>query len=282
MSNSTGKRKSQRKMECGANMLIDIDDFHNYSSKGATAMVSEDFPSEPLTPEKPPVKKGKAEMAATDIIGTLSQLINTRSDELKKIVEDNTAHITSLRGDVEAICQQMGEVKNKVEQLDVAFEGEKKRVGKLESRITELERYSRRWNLKLHGVSEQVDDKNVRQEVIRICQEVVPEEAEHLPYVIDSVHCVGEKRENSHRSIILRFSTRVMRDTVWAAAKKCTFLQNNGLRFAEDLCKADRESRKVLWPFVDSARKNGKQAYFVGGRAFIEKKEIPLPEGIQP
>lgn len=158
-------------MDTGANILLDVEDFHNYANgKGAISLVSEDFPTEPLTPEKPPAKKGKNEMAAADIIGTLSQLINSRSDELKRIVEDNTAHITSLRGDVEAICQQIGEVKNKVDQLDAAFEGEKERVGKLESRITDLERYSRRWNLKLHGVTEKVEDKNVRQEVIRICQ----------------------------------------------------------------------------------------------------------------
>lgn len=55
------KRKHQRKMDGGANSLLDVmDDFHNYAKdKGAIALVSEDFPSEPLTPEKPPVKKGK-------------------------------------------------------------------------------------------------------------------------------------------------------------------------------------------------------------------------------
>lgn len=265
-------------MDTGANILLDVEDFHNYANgKGAISLVSEDFATEPLTPEKPPAKKGKNEMAAADIIGTLSQLINSRSDELKRIVEDNTAHITSLRGDVEAICQQIGEVKNKVDQLDAAFEGEKERVGKLESRITDLERYSRRWNLKLHGVTEKVEDKNVRQEVIRICQKVAPEEAERLPHAIDTVHRLGDKTEDRHRSIILQFCSRVVRDAVWRAAKECAFLQQNNLRFAEDLCKADRESRKALWPLVEKARKKGKKAYFVGGRAFIDKKEIKLP-----
>ncbi|KAL2095532.1 hypothetical protein ACEWY4_007680 [Coilia grayii] len=142
---TTAKRKPQRNMDGRANILLDMDDFHNFANgKGAIALVSEDFPSEPLTPEKPPVKKGKNEMAKADIIATLSHLINTRSDELKKIVEDNTAHITSLKGDVEAICQQMGEVKNKVDQLDAALEGEKVRVGKLKSLVTELERLDSR------------------------------------------------------------------------------------------------------------------------------------------
>lgn len=175
-------------------------------------------------------------MASADIIGTLSHLINMRSDELKKIVEDNTLHITSLKGDVEAICQQMGEVKNKVDQLDVAFEGERVRVGKLESRTTELERYSRRWNLKLHGVTEQMEDINVRQEVIRICQAILaPEEGKRFPHVIDSVHRLGEKKENIRRSIILQFVSRVTRDAVWAAAKNCSYLKDNGLRFGGSL-----------------------------------------------
>lgn len=266
-------------MEIGANILINT--CHSYAGgkdkHGICLLNEEEFPSLPVTPEKPPVKKDKTEMAAADVIATLSQLINTRSDELKKLVEDNTVHISILTENVDAICKQMSEVKDKVSQLEVAFEGEKEHVCKLDSRVTDLERYSRRWNLKLHGVDERVEDKGVRQEVIRICQMLLPGDSERLPNVIDTVHRIGVKKNNSSRSIILQFSSRVHRDAVWAAAKKSSYLQDNGLRFAEDLCKADRESRQKLWPLVDKARKAGKAAYFVGGRAFIEKKEIHFP-----
>lgn len=86
------------------------------------------------------------------------------------------------------------------------------------------------------------------------------------------MHRVGVKKPNGTRGIILQFSSRVHRAAVWAAAKNSSYLRDNGLRFAEDLCKADRETRMKLWPIVDKARKAGKTTYFVGGRAFIEKK----------
>ncbi|KAK5614063.1 hypothetical protein CRENBAI_011781 [Crenichthys baileyi] len=136
---------------------------------------------------------------------------------------------------------------------------EKKRFSTLDLRITDMERYSRRWNLKLHGVSERVEEKDVRREVIRICQALLPSDAERLPQVIDTMHRVGIKKTNGTRSIILQFSSRMHRAAVWAAAKN--YLQNNNLRFTEDLCKADRETRMKLWPFVDEARKAGKAAF---------------------
>lgn len=55
-----------------------------------SVMNEEDFPSLPVTPQKPPVKKGKGEMAIADIVATLSELINARSDELKTLVQNNT------------------------------------------------------------------------------------------------------------------------------------------------------------------------------------------------
>lgn len=151
---------------------------------------------------------------------------------------------------------------------------ESNRITALESRITELERYSRRWSLKLHGVPENVAEKNVRKEVFRICQKLLPEHADSLPDVIDIVHRVGVKKMNSAHGVIIQFSSRLHSAAVWAAAKNSAYLRENGLRFREDLCKADRESRMKLWPLVDEARKAGKVAYFAAGRAFVEKNRF--------
>ena len=127
-------------------------------------------------------------MASTDIVATLSELINARSNELKTLVQNNTVEITSLSGELDVICRQINEVNGKVSQLELSLEEERQHVNKLESRITEMERYSRRWNLKLHGVAERVEDKDERKEVIRICQLLLPSDAERLPGVIDTVH----------------------------------------------------------------------------------------------
>lgn len=251
-----------------------IDSCHDYY--GPEEMLSvEDFPSLPSTPLKPPPKKGRGE-SADDIITKLSELINMRSDKLESMVAANTSHSAGLKEKLNSVCEDVNEVKTKVSQVESSLLKESNRIGVLESRITELERYSRRWNLKLHGMPENIDEKNVRKEVIRICQKVLAEHSDRLPDVIDTVHRVGLKKVNSTRGIIIQFSSRTLRAAVWEVAKNSPFLRESGLRFREDLCKADRENRMKLWPLVDEAA--GKIAYFVAGRAFVEKKEI-FPTG---
>ncbi len=80
--------------------------------------------------------------------------------------------------------------------------------------------------------------------------------------MIDTVHRVGMKKLNYTRGVIIQFSLRTLRAAVWAAAKKSAYLREKGLRFSEDLCKTDRESKMKLWPLVDEARKVGKMPIF--------------------
>lgn len=102
-------------------------------------------------------------------------------------------------------------------------------------------------------------------------------EAERLSSAVDTVHRVGAKNPNRRGGITLQFSSRILRAAVWNAAKKSAFLKEKGLRFGEDLCKVDRETRMKLWPLVVQARKEGKVAYSMGDCAFIDKKEIFPP-----
>ena len=85
--------------------------------------------------------------------------------------------------------------------------------------------------------------ENDFQEVIRICQSILPEHKARLPDVIDSVQRLGQpmKYATKPRGIILQFGARIYRNAIWKAAKKSTFLQSNKLRFAEDLSPAVRE-----------------------------------------
>lgn len=143
------------------------------------------------------------------------------------------------------------------------------------NRVTDLERYGRRWNLRLNGLPETTTE-NVREEVIHVCQEVLPQEATKLPDSIDVAHWLGTKRANETRprAIIIRFTARRFRDAVWKAAKNSEFLWNQGMHFKEDLTKEDRDCRQKLWPLIKKARDDGKSAYFVGGRAFIDGTEV--------
>lgn len=108
----------------------------------------------------------------------------------------------------------------------------RKNTDVLETRITDLERCSQRWNLWLNGIPESIENQQVRMEVIKICQAVLPEDKKHLPEVTDTVHHLGTKNVKGPRSVIIQFSSQVHRGVVWAAAKNSQYLRNNGLSFA--------------------------------------------------
>ena len=99
-----------------------------------------------------------------------------------------------------------------------------------------------------------------------------------LPDAIDVAHRVGKQLQDDQRprGIIIRFISRRHRDAIWKAAKNNNFLQSKGLRFTEDLTKEDRENRQKVWPAIKKAREDGKTAYFVGGRGFVNGSEIRL------
>ncbi len=235
----------------------------------------------PVTPSKPPAhKKGKSsslnEQADSAIISTLSSLINTRSDALEGMIHTNAMKIEGLKKTIDFVCAEVQDLKKNVKDVDSSFKDQESLTGTWVTRISDLERYSHWWNLRLFGVPETFKE-DIRSEVIRICNETYAEAKNKYPDVADTVHRLGRRGDNTKpRAIIMQFTSRVIRDALWKAAKKSQFLQDNNLRFAEDLTSLDRERRKSLWPRVREARAAGKMAYYIGARAFIEGVEIIL------
>ncbi|CAL8362288.1 unnamed protein product [Gadus morhua 'NCC'] len=217
-----------------------------------------DFPPLPntpsTTPSKPPAPKKKKlqcclGLESDGIVQKISVIFNTRIYSLEKtlgrMISNNTLQIEGLKMTVDFACAEIREVKGKVTYIDNRVNVAEEKASLLEQRITEQENYSRRWNLRLYSMAGN-KDQNVRQEVIRICQSILPEPKARLPDVIDSVHRLGQPKKDATkpRGIILQFGGRIYRDAdwkAWKAAKKSTFLQSNKLRFAEDLSQAVRE-----------------------------------------
>ncbi|XP_016418701.1 uncharacterized protein LOC107748441, partial [Sinocyclocheilus rhinocerous] len=185
-----------------ASRVSSIVDVHSYASPGDT------FLSTPFleSPGKPPSKKGRAE--DDSVISTLSQLINNRSDALEKMVGDNALKIEGLKKTVDYICAELNDVKGKVGHVEARLSSEEKKMEFCETRIADLERYSRRWNLRLQGVPEK-EGEDIRAESIRICVATFPEGSKILPDKIDTVHRIGKRPLNTSRprAVIIQFSS---------------------------------------------------------------------------
>ncbi|GAA6082792.1 uncharacterized protein LOC120494537 [Tachysurus ichikawai] len=102
--------------------------------------------------------------------------------------------------------------------------------------------------------------ENVKMTVIEICKVLV------------------SGRTSNPRPVIMRFISRTARDFILKNSKNNEYLTSKGLRFKEDLTASDREAQNRLWPAVEKARKEGKNAYFNGARAFVDGKEIRFEE----
>lgn len=263
---------------------------HDYASTMPTIEVSmseENFPPLPVTPcDSPAAKKAlynaKHEPTSQDniVITTLSQLIKEQADSIKILVSENSKKIDGnalkiegLKKTVDFVCSEVKEAQQRVKNVDGRLKEEEKKVAALQTHVCELETYSRRWNLKVYGVAENTAE-NVKEKVTELCRNILPDDK--LTPAIDVAHRIGKLTPASSlpRAIIIRFSQRSYRDAVWKAAKNPPVMRDNKLRFVEDLPQPVKEARMKMWPLVNKARSEGKSAYFVGARAFVNGKEI--------
>lgn len=255
------------------------------------------FPPLPQTPsESPLIKQRKIESLDTASILSqfkdLSRLINNRSDALERMVgenaraiasmketiSENTKQITDLKTAVEFVSAEVNDVKIQLGTMKSQMKNVETKSSEQEKRLSHLEGYTRRWNLRVYGIPEK-EREDVRENIIQVCQQLLPEARDKLPYIVDTVHRLGRKQMSNDkpRGIIVQFTSRFYRDAIWQAAKDSQFLRNNNLKISEDLSPTDRENRKKLWPLVEQARRDNKRAYFVGGRAFVNGMEIFPP-----
>lgn len=151
---------------------------------------------------------------------------------MDKLVGENSQKILDLDKKVDIACTELKNVKERVSKLERRVDAVDEPVKLTQRKLDELDTYFRRWNLKLYGLPEEANEQ-VRQEAVKICQAVLPEEKVKLGEAIDVVHRLGKKRQNDSRPrpIILRFVARLYRDAVWRAAKNSAYLREHPLRF---------------------------------------------------
>lgn len=140
-------------------------------------------------------------------------------------------------------------VTTKIAKLEQRVDMVEQPIRFMHKRMDELESYTRRWNLKLMRVPKSAQE-NVRPEVLKICQVLLPSMKYKFVDAIDTVHRLGKKRQSTDdtrpRGIILQFVSRVCRDSVWRAAKNSSYLREHGLLFKKDFSKGDREEAEAV------------------------------------
>lgn len=88
----------------------------------------------------------------------------------------------------------------------------------LKEKVKELERYKRRWNLKIHGLKEK-DDERIRDVVADILSKIAQQWAMSMETMVDTVHRLGRREEGKSRQVIIQFTMRHQRDAFWKLSK---------------------------------------------------------------
>lgn len=209
--------------------------------------------------------------------GELGKKIDNSFDKISAIeltTTETSKQIENLSFTVQQLVVDVGQHKEILKNTKQEIENLKKENRILREGVADCKRYSWRWALKLHGQKEEANE-DVRRVVITIIGKVAPGLQEYLEEGIDIAHRVGPKKQDGpHRSVIILFALRRIRDAVWKSAKGSKFLRDKKLRLTEALSPEDRIAREKLWPLVKKAREEGKKASFLGPLALIDGKKI--------
>ena len=170
------------------------------------------LPYDPGTPVKSQRKNMREQEGMSllemqnNIVVLLTAKMGERANGLEVMVRENTMKIEALKKSVDFIYGEVETFKSDIKNV----ENEKKEI-ELEQKVNEAERYQRRWNLRLHGIPEQVGE-DIKCRVVDICGAVITDSK--TSFTVDIVHCLGRLKDQDKRPMtnIIRFTKRSTQD----------------------------------------------------------------------
>lgn len=232
------------------------------------------------TPTKMSTKKLKGnedlEISNAALLEALVARFDLQDGKLSRIeskITENSLMIVNLSKAVEFNAAEIKDCKAKMNLFDKQLTSTLASHADLTTRTSELERYKRRWNLRVIGMKEAADEA-IREDVISLLAEIAPHLRHKLDDIVDTVHRVGPRQKDKSRQVIIQFCMRKYRDEFWRSTKFSDICKTKGIKFTEDLSKGDREARAALWPVISEARAAGKKAYYRGPYGYIEGTRI--------
>lgn len=259
-------------------------DLMDTDNSGDKRLLEEDGESCPSTPSKGAhtrkiSKPNEDEVSNSAILAAINTLVARFDTQEKKFEEfgvqlkQNCAMITSLTRASNFNAAEVKDCKTRVSVLEKEVEHLRAANAEIKEKASEQDRYKRRWNLRIRGMAEKMNE-DTRKDVIQLLCKIAPQWEKNMEDIVDTVHRIGRKTENKTRQIIIQFTRRQHRDAFWKLTKESRVCTEAGIRFMEDLTKEDRMAREALWPRIDQARKNGEKAYFRGPFGFINGRRI--------
>ncbi len=197
--------------------------------------------------------------------------------DVKKDMVNKKISEEELEGEVnkEKENQQktISDLKEELNKVNKEKENQQKTISDLNKKLEEAERNTREWNIWLYGLKEE-EPEDLKKRVFAICCCVAPKAAPDFDKHIDIVHRVGQKKEGKTRPIIMSFKERSTQELLLTTLYSSKYYRSSSLKFKDVLTAGDIDTRNRLWPRIEAARKEGKNAFFIGAKALIDGKKI--------
>lgn len=255
---------------------------HDYSQIDITTTGGVKRKSSPVTPTKstpPPPSKVKSPqeppVVPNEALVQAIEKLTAKIDNFGAQLRENSVIVANISKLVEMNAAEIKDCKAKMQSVEKEMPRFVKENEELTEKVTELERYKRRWSLKIHGLKEK-DDEHIRDIVIGILSKIAPQWATSMETVVDTVHRLGRREEGKSRQVIVQFTMRYHRDAFWKLSKNSKICKDLGIHFKQDFCKADREARAAAWPKMEQARAAEKTVYYRGHVGYINGFRVAL------
>ena len=228
-------------------------------------------------------------------------------EELKLMRSDLTSQIKKLSDDVELFqrntnerLQKIESVISKVEEIDgLKFKQQELEAGfdslktslnsmntnteeidnlrrsndDLRKKVEHLERYSRDFNIRILGVSEE-DGEDC---MAIILDYITRLGFEHAEAEVENAHRTGKKQGERPRHIIAKLYSRPFKRRLLQAAKSADGkTELNEVKFVEDFTPSDFETRKKALPLMRKAFEEGKRVRFTKGKLFVDGRAVSI------
>lgn len=200
---------------------------------------------------------------AEGVNAELSVLIRTIiREEINAAVDKLQPQLDGLKTDLIECTKKVAVLEKSVSCMEsrvLDLEMDKERLHKenkdLKDRADRLENYSRKYNLRILGLTTDIEKGNPTSYMSALFQELFKDKLQYMPEV-ESAHRTGSANKHGQRAMIVRMHRLAAREEILRMAKMKRVLEIRGMKlrifpdFTTEIAKARasfREVRSILW-----------------------------------
>ena len=165
--------------------------------------------------------------------------------------------------DIRSVREQNNELSKQIQEQTSQLQDFSSRIISLQDQIDDCQRYSRGFNLRFIGVTEEPDP--TKENCIQKIQDLIKTRL-NIQVDLENAHRIGQRTDRP-RHIIAKFLRRPERFTV---LRNRYSLQADNIKVFEDLIPKDLQARKSLYGVAQEARRNGKRTRFTKDYLIID------------